>query len=153
MEKQITCSKHSIEEYIKDNPKNKTPEKSLIFFFIEMLKESKKGNARFHIYNDRNASIIRYKDQAIVYNNYHIITYYRIIHSSLSNVKNQTLKKIDMIFSWEAKEKHDKFIENYYETIKRRNKKRNKKRYEKDLKKFNKLNKTSNHLSKCFNTR
>ena len=123
MKKQITCSKHSIEEYIKDNPKCKTPEKSLIFFFIEMLKESKKWNAKFHIYTDRNASIIKYKDQAIVYNDYHIITYYRIIHSSLSKIKKQTLKKIDMIFSWEAKEKYDKFIENYYETIKRRNQK------------------------------
>lgn len=141
MYKIITCSKHSIEEYINDNPKKtKTAEKSLIFLFKEMLYKK----APYHKWEK--ANIIRYKDQAIVYNDYHIITYYRIIHPLLSRVKKEILKKIDLILSWEAEKKHNKYVERQKEKIK----KLKQKKARKNINDFNRKDKIYWHLWQCF---
>lgn len=101
----ITCSKHSIEEYFNDNPTRTNAEKHLIWLFAKMLSKVKTKEARFHKYTDREASIIRYDNQAIVYHNYHIITYYRIISLTTNNYIKKRKNLINNILAWNIKRK------------------------------------------------
>lgn len=119
--REIKVSKHCLEEYIIDNPKKKNPEKSVIYLFRRMLWESKRWNAKFYKYSDREASIIRYKDQAIVYNDYFLITYYRIFIKEITDFKIKIVKQIDNILSWEL----EKSIDNIKKQLKKKYKKRN----------------------------
>lgn len=103
--KEITCSKHSIEEYINDNPTRTNWEKHLIWLFAKMLSKVKTKEAKFHKYTDRQASIIRYDNQAIVYNNYHIITYYRIVNLTINNYIKKRRNLVGSIIGRKEKEK------------------------------------------------
>lgn len=142
--KLITCSKHSIEEYIKDNPKSRNPEKSLIFLFKDMLYYK----AKFHKWE--NANIIRYKDQAIVYKDYHIITYYRIIHLRTAQYKRKIVAIIEKILNWTAEKEFDLKLQKERRALEKRNSKKYTKRNRKILNENKKSKVVYFHLGKIF---
>lgn len=109
----ITCSKHSIEEYLNDNPQSQNPEKSLISLLQKMLIKSKTKEAKFFVKEETQTGVIRYKDQAIVYNNYHIITYYRIINIKVTQQKIRFNNLVWKILSWATQKAYNKKVDKH----------------------------------------
>lgn len=91
----IQPTKHAIQEYLNDNPNAKDPAKYLVYCLIWM----KKAKAKEWIDYNTKTSLIRYKDEAIVYNGDTIITYYRIIHRHILNIKQRTKTKVNSVLS------------------------------------------------------
>jgi len=91
----MICSKHAIQEYLNDNPECVNPEKYLTTLFNKMRRVRAKGYKDFNTWT----VILRYNDEAIVYNWETIITYYRIIALDLVKAKFWVIKEIEYILS------------------------------------------------------
>lgn len=87
MNKEIIITKHALEEYIKDNPLKKNPKRKLEYLFTEMLWKTKTKEAKFRRF-ENNTSIMIYKEQVIIFDNYVIITYYRLYDKETREYRN-----------------------------------------------------------------
>lgn len=103
--KEIIVTKHAIEEYLNDNPKEKNPEDKLKNSLCSFKQKIKYKKARYYHDYVKNTTVIRYRDEAIVYNENIIITYYRIISLRAKNIKLKINKKIWIILNWWLQEK------------------------------------------------
>ncbi len=141
----IIVSKHAIEEYLNDNPKEKNPEIKLKYIFTNMLSKSKTKKAKFYVYQDRPASIIKYRVECIVYDNYNIITYYRIVNKKITKYKDNVLWLINNVLNWEREKQIDMQLQKH----------KIQKKLKENRKILRKMNKAQryNVLAKCFNTR
>lgn len=87
MNREIIITKHALEEYIKDNPLKKNPKRKLEYLFTEMLWKTKTKEAKFRRFENK-TSIMIYKEQVIIFNNYVIITYYRLYDKETREYRN-----------------------------------------------------------------
>lgn len=115
MNKEIIITKHALEEYIKDNPLKKNPKRHLECLFATMLLKTKTREATFRRFDDKNASIMKYKWQVIIYNNYVIITYYRLYSQETREYRALQKSKISLLIKNERvyKKQHKKKKKHY----------------------------------------
>jgi hypothetical protein len=101
--KEIKLTKHCIEEYLNDNPKEKNPEKKLEKLFATMLSKSMKKEAKYRWRDD--VCFMEFDNQRIVYKDYKIITYYRIYSPRTINLIYKTKNKVSQILELKPKKK------------------------------------------------
>ena len=102
--KEIKLTRHSIEEYINDNPNKKDPEWSLKSLFIFMLWKCKKKEWKFW-WNDNIYTMEVWYERIIYTDDFKIITYYKFLSSKtikliwkiqcsiLSTLQNKKIKQ------------------------------------------------------------
>lgn len=102
---EIKVTKHAIEEYLNDNSYEKNPEEKLKNILHSFKQKIKYKKARYYHDYVKNATVVKYRDEAIVFNKNIIITYYRIISLKARNIKLKTNKKCWIILNWWLQEK------------------------------------------------
>lgn len=107
----ISLTKHSIEEYIKDNPKIKNPEENLMNLVISILWKLKDKKCKFVISYNWNHQRFCYNDEVIILENYYVITYFRKYNKKITLHKIKVKEKIKNIFNWNLEKVIEKQIE------------------------------------------
>ena len=100
MKREIECSKHAIEEYLKDNPRTLNPVRKLqskLRTFLTRLNSSERTNISWFISNEDKTNKLRCWDEVFIYIDYFIITYYRLIPREWRLILNRNKKMINTI--------------------------------------------------------
>lgn len=144
MEDEIILTTHAVEEYINDNPFSLKPEKDLKVFYHKCKKKVKFKQAKRWINFESWTTIIRFDNQAVVFNENVVITYYRIISKRIEKYQTKIKNKFKKILNW-------KLLKQQYKKELRKIERHRKKYWWMTSK--NNTYKYNNALSKCFNNR
>jgi len=144
MEEEIIVTRHALEEYLNDNPKEKYPKIKLKCLYHSFKNKVRYKQAKWWHDYIKEATVIRYNNEAIVFNDKVIITYYRIISLNSSKLQNKIINKFKNILNWKKEEQiRAKEIRKFERQMKKTNKYSSK----------NNAYKYNSQLGKCFNTR